>query len=154
LVVGAGPGGLCTAILLQERGVDDIMLLEKADGIGGTWQNNRYPGLSCDVISDHYCYSFFQDWEWTRQYSRPPQIVEYLEAPADRFGLWPKIVTGTSVVSATWLEHDQLWRVVDSHGQDWYARFIVGAVGMFNELVRPEIPGLDGFTGPVVHTGE
>ncbi len=154
LIVGAGPGGICTAILLQERGIDDVVLLEKSSGIGGTWHNNRYPGLACDVVSDHYSYSFRQDHAWTRNFSRPAQIVEYLCATVQQFNLWPKIVTDTSVVSATWLDGLQLWHVVDSHGAEHHARFLVGAVGMFNEVVRPDIPGLDTFAGPVVHTAE
>lgn len=154
LIVGAGPGGIATAVLLQQRGIDDVVVLEQSAGLGGTWFNNRYPGLECDVISDHYSFSFFQDYRWARNYARPPEIVRYLQAVVDRFGLGGRITTNCRVESATWLDAERVWRVVDGTETERHARFLVGAVGMFNEVVRPDIAGLVDFAGPVVHTAE
>jgi cation diffusion facilitator CzcD-associated flavoprotein CzcO len=70
VVIGAGPGGICAAILLARRGITDVVVLERSAGIGGTWYNNRYPGLACDVPSDLYSFSFFQDFDWPRTFAR------------------------------------------------------------------------------------
>ena len=154
VVIGAGPGGICTAIQLRQAGIEDVVVLEKSAGVGGTWFNNRYPGLSCDVPTDLYSYSFFLDHEWERPFATRAEIVEYLEAAVDRFGVRDAIRLDTHVVSARWDDESARWTIVDSRGGRWTARVLVGAVGMFNEHVVPAIPGLDTFTGPVTHTAE
>ena len=65
-VIGAGPGGLCTAIQLRRAGIEDFVILEKADGVGGTWWHNRYPGAECDVQSHLYSFSFEIKPDWSR----------------------------------------------------------------------------------------
>src|SRR5215468_2594875 len=102
LIIGAGPGGLCTAALLKQQGMDDVLILERSAEIGGTWYNNRYPGLACDVCADHYSYSFFQDFEWSRPYPRPPEFLVYMRALIDHYGLGPKIQLDRGVTSARW----------------------------------------------------
>ncbi|GAA1835650.1 NAD(P)/FAD-dependent oxidoreductase [Pseudonocardia ailaonensis] len=154
IVVGAGPGGICTAIQLRQAGIEHVLVLERSAGIGGTWFNNRYPGLACDVSTDLYSFSFFLDHEWVRPFATRAEIVEYLEAAVDRFGVRDTIRPDTEVVSARWDEEAGLWRVLDTRGHRWTARVLVGAVGMFNEFVPPAIPGLDTFAGPVTHTAE
>lgn len=154
VVIGAGPGGICTAIELRQAGVEDVVVLEQSAGVGGTWFNNRYPGLSCDVSTDLYSYSFFLDHEWDRPFATRAEIVEYLEAAVDRFGVRGAIRLDTRVVSARWDDERGRWTVTDSRGGRWTARVLVGAVGMFNENARPAIPGLDTFAGPVTHTAE
>ena len=154
LVIGAGPGGIATAIILGQRGIDDVRLLERAPELGGTWYNNRYPGLACDICSDHYSFSFHDSYDWSRAYPRPAEFREYLAEVVERFGIADRITTGVAVERAEWLADDCVWEVFDSHGDVHTARVLVGAVGMFNERVRPDIAGLDRFQGPVVHTGE
>jgi cyclohexanone monooxygenase len=154
LVIGAGPGGIATAIILQQHGITDVRLLERAPDIGGTWYNNRYPGLACDICGDHYSFSFHDHYDWSRAYPRPEEFRRYLDEVVDRFGIRDLIATGVAVERAEWLADECCWEVRDSHGDVHRARVLVGAVGMFNELVRPDIPGLDRFSGPVVHTGE
>jgi cation diffusion facilitator CzcD-associated flavoprotein CzcO len=152
LIIGAGPGGLCTAILLRERGIEDFVVLERSEEIGGTWYNNRYPGLACDVCCDHYSYSFYSDFDWSRAYPRPPEYRAYLHSAVEKFGLSGKIKTRTGVESARWLDDEGVWIVVDTSGNTYSTRVLVGAVGMFNEPVRPDIEGLDEFGGVVIHT--
>ncbi|MEU7815948.1 NAD(P)/FAD-dependent oxidoreductase [Pseudonocardia sp. NPDC049154] len=154
VVIGAGPGGICTAIQLRQAGIEDVLVLEKSAGLGGTWFNNRYPGLACDVSTDLYSFSFFLDHEWERPFATRAEIVEYLEAAVDRFGVRDAIHLDTHAVSAHWDDEHGRWTVVDSRGGRWTARVLVGAVGMFNEFVPPAIPGLDTFAGPVTHTAE
>ncbi|MGD9987575.1 flavin-containing monooxygenase [Pseudonocardia sp.] len=154
IVIGAGPGGICTAIQLRQAGIDDVLVLERSAGVGGTWFNNRYPGLTCDVSTDLYSFSFFLDHEWVRPFATRAEIVEYMEAAVDRFGIRDTIRLDTHVVSARWDDADGRWTLDDSRGGRWSARVLVGAVGMFNEFVRPPVPGLDTFAGPVTHTAE
>ena len=154
LVIGAGPGGIATAIILDQHGISDVRLLERAPDVGGTWYNNRYPGLACDICSDHYSFSFHDHYDWSRAYPRPEEFRRYLGEVVARFGIADRITTGVAVEHARWRADDCVWEVHDSRGGVHRARVLVGAVGMFNELVRPEIPGLERFQGPVVHTGE
>jgi cation diffusion facilitator CzcD-associated flavoprotein CzcO len=154
LVIGAGPGGIATAIILGQHGIDDVRLLERAPEFGGTWYNNRYPGLACDICCDHYSFSFYDSYDWSRAYPRPAEFRTYLAEVVERFEIGDRITTGVAVERAEWLADDCVWQVHDSRGDVHRARVLVGAVGMFNELVRPDIAGLDRFRGPVVHTGE
>mgnify|MGYP000844717548 FL=1 len=78
IIIGAGPGGMCTAIKLLEAGIQDFVVLEKASGVGGTWWHNRYPGAECDVKSHLYSYSLELKRDWTRPYAGQAEILEYL----------------------------------------------------------------------------
>jgi cyclohexanone monooxygenase len=154
IVIGGGPGGICAAILLKERGFNDVVVLERSAGIGGTWFNNRYPGLACDVPSDLYCYSFFQDFDWSRQFARRAEMCAYLVAAAERFGVSDRIVVNAGVETARWDDGAARWELTTTDGRTYRARTVIGAVGMFNESARPDIPGLDDFAGRLLHTAQ
>ncbi len=78
IIIGAGPGGLCTAIKLQEAGIKDFVVLEKATDIGGTWWHNQYPGAECDVMSHLYSFSFELKRDWSRPFAGQAEILDYL----------------------------------------------------------------------------
>ena len=78
VVIGAGFGGICMAVRLKQAGID-FVLLEKADGVGGTWRANTYPGCACDTESHHYSFSFERNPDWSRVFSAQPEILAYLE---------------------------------------------------------------------------
>src|SRR5207342_3888266 len=78
-IVGAGIGGLALALGLREDGIEDFVILERSDGIGGTWRHNTYPGAACDVPSHLYSFSFAPNPNWTKVYADQPEILEYLE---------------------------------------------------------------------------
>jgi len=153
VVIGAGPGGVCAAILLERRGIRDVVVLERSAGIGGTWFNNRYPGLACDVPSNLYSYSFFQDYDWTRTFARRDEMCAYVEEAARRFGVAERIVVNAGVESARWDDGAAHWVLTTAAGT-FRGRTVIGAVGMFTEPTRPDIPGLDTFAGPLLHTAE
>ena len=89
IVVGAGFSGLCAGIELRRAGIEDFVILEKADGVGGTWRDNHYPGAACDIPSHLYSYSFEPNPRWSRAYGGQAEILGYLEHCVDAYGLRP-----------------------------------------------------------------
>jgi cation diffusion facilitator CzcD-associated flavoprotein CzcO len=150
-IVGAGPGGMCTAIKLREAGITDFVILERASGVGGTWYNNTYPGLECDVRSHLYSFSFAPKKDWTRPYPPQPEILSYLQGIAARYELLPHIRLETEVRSACWDDATSTWELSTSRGS-FRAEVVVSAMGMFNILRWPEIPGLRDFRGTLFHS--
>lgn len=152
IIIGAGPGGLCMGIRLQEAGVDDFVILEKASGVGGTWWHNRYPGAECDVQSHLYSFSFEPKRDWSRPFAGQPEILEYVESVADKYGMKPFIRFNHEVVAAHWDDARALWQVRMADGQALECRVLVSAMGMFNTPAYPDIPGLDQFQGTCFHS--
>ena len=152
-IIGAGPGGLCMAVRLAQQGFDDYVVLEKAGGVGGTWYHNRYPGCACDIPSHLYSFSFEVKRDWSRPYAPQAEILEYMEYVAQKYGVLPHCRFGCAVRSATWNEARATWALALDGGETVEAEIVVSAIGMFNELVRPEIAGLDSFAGTSFHSG-
>lgn len=152
IIIGAGPGGMCTAIKLQEAGIRDFVILEKAGGVGGTWWHNRYPGAECDVKSHLYSFSFEIKRDWSRPFAGQPEILEYLEHVASKYGVLPFVQFNTEVKAAHWQDEAGYWEVVTRDGQIYRAPILVSGMGMFNDLAWPEIPGLADFRGKVFHS--
>lgn len=151
-IVGAGFGGLGLAIRLRRAGIDDVVVFEADDGVGGTWRANRYPGAACDVPSHLYSFSFALKADWQRTYATQPEILDYLEDCTDRFGVRPSIRCGTPVVRAEWREADACWRLTDGDGNAWDTEVLVPATGMLRVPRLPRVEGLERFAGPVVHS--
>jgi len=151
-IIGAGPGGLCMAIRLKEAGFERFEILEKASGVGGTWYHNRYPGCACDVPSHLYSFSFEPKRDWSRPYAPQPEILRYLEHCAEKYGLLPHCRFGDAVQRARWDEAAARWTLELASGRTHTANVVVSAIGMFNDLATPAIPGLDDFAGTLVHS--
>lgn len=156
LIVGAGFAGLY--MLHAARGLGlDAHVLESADGIGGTWWHNRYPGARCDVESVDYSYAFdprLRRWRWTERYPAADEIRRYLEFVADELDLLPHIALGTTVVAAHYDETGGLWRVRTAAGTEHRARFLVFATGPLSAARIPDLPGAERFTGRALHTAD
>jgi len=152
VIIGAGPGGLCTAIKLIESGIEDFVILERAAGPGGTWEHNRYPGAACDVQSHLYSFSFEQKKDWSTPFATQPEILEYFHQVVATYGLEPFLRLNTAVRGAYWDDECLFWRVVTEEGDEFEADIVVSALGMFAEPSWPDIPGLDSFGGTVFHT--
>jgi len=151
-VLGAGFGGLAVAHRLAQLGIDDVLVLERDDGVGGTWRANRYPGAACDVPSHLYSLSFAPNPDWSKAYASQPEILAYVEDCYDRFDVRRKVRTRTEIVRATWHEDSALWELVDREGATFEAPVVVSAIGMFHTPKVPAIPGLDDFAGTVFHS--
>jgi cation diffusion facilitator CzcD-associated flavoprotein CzcO len=152
LVIGAGPGGICAGITLARAGIPDFAIVEKAAGVGGTWWHNRYPGAECDVQSHLYSFSFEPKPDWSRPYSGQVEIREYVEHVAREHGMLPYCHFNREVESLRWDESAAVWRVVMASGQRIAARFVISAIGMFNDIALPDVPGLGDFAGTLFHT--
>lgn len=152
VIAGAGPGGICLGIKLKQAGIDDFVLLERSPAAGGTWFNNRYPGLACDIPSHLYSFEFEQKPDWSRPYATQKEILAYMQHCVDKYGLGPHIRYATDVTGAGWQDAAGLWKVVAGDGTEFVADVFVSALGMFNELQWPDVPGLRDFSGPIVHT--
>src|SRR3954466_16410255 len=134
LVIGAGFGGLCAAIKLEEGGERDFVVLERGEDVGGTWRDNTYPGAACDVQSTLYSFSFAPNPDWPRTYSAQPEIQSYLRSTAERSGVYPHCVFGAEVTSARWDDAARRWRVGTTAGEVT-ARVLVSAAGFLADPV-------------------
>ena len=156
LIVGAGFGGMYMLHRARSMGLNAVAL-DAADGVGGTWYWNRYPGARCDVESLEYSFGFDealqQEWRWTERFAAQPEILAYANHVADRFGLRPHIRFSTRVASAAFDEGAGLWRVATEAGAAIEARFLVMATGCLSSANLPDIPGRDEFSGRAFHTG-
>jgi cation diffusion facilitator CzcD-associated flavoprotein CzcO len=151
-IIGAGPGGLCMGIRLKGAGFERFEILEKASGVGGTWYYNRYPGCACDIPSHLYSYSFEMKRDWSRPYAPRAEILAYLEHCAEKYGLLRHCRFGVAVQRARWDEAGAQWTLELTSGRSVSADVVVSAIGMFNEIVIPDIPGLDSFAGTQFHS--
>lgn len=152
LIVGTGFSGIAMAIALQKAGIHDFVMLEKAQGVGGTWRENTYPGAECDIPSALYSYSFEHNPEWQYKWSEQPQILEYLQHTADKYSLTPKIKFGEEVVSADYDESARCWQIQSASGARWASQFFITAVGQLHHPFVPDIPGQDRFQGIQFHS--
>lgn len=150
-IIGAGFGGLGTAMMLKRAGINDFVVLERAAEVGGTWEVNTYPGAQCDIPSILYSFSFAPNPEWSRLYPLQPEIKDYLRRCTEEFGLVPHLRMEHEVLDACWDDTVQEWTVVTSEGT-WQAQVLVGATGPFSEPAIPDLPGLDCFQGKVFHS--
>ena len=158
IVVGAGFSGLYQLLLLRDKLGLSVKVLDAAQGVGGTWYWNRYPGARCDSESHSYAYYFskelLDEWEWSERYPQQPEILRYLNHVADRFQLRPDIVLGTRVHSAHYAQTDKRWHITTDTGQTYAAKYFITAVGCLSSANIPDISGLDSFAGDWFHTGE
>jgi cation diffusion facilitator CzcD-associated flavoprotein CzcO len=151
-IVGAGMSGILMAIKLLEAGIDNFVIYEKTNAISGTWQQNRYPGVACDVASFTYCYSFEPNLDWTHRFSPGPEIRAYFERVVEKYGVRPYIRFNTEVTTASF-EGTQ-WRVNSSDGKEELFDVYVAATGPLNKLHYPNIKGLSDFKGTCCHTAD
>ncbi|NKI35207.1 NAD(P)/FAD-dependent oxidoreductase [Wenzhouxiangella sp. XN79A] len=151
-ILGAGFGGLAMAVELQRRGVTDFRIFEAADGVGGTWWVNRYPGCACDVPAHLYSLSFAPNPDWSRRFAPRDEIQAYLERVVGERGLAERIELGCRVEQARWDAAAGHWRIEDAHGRDWTADVLVSAIGGLSRPAWPDLPGLHRFAGQVIHS--
>ncbi|MGH3821642.1 MAG: flavin-containing monooxygenase [Pseudonocardiaceae bacterium] len=151
IIIGTGFAGLGMAIRLNQHGMTDFVVLERAAEVGGTWRDNRYPGCACDVPSQLYSFSFALNPSWTRSFSSQPEIWDYLRHCTDRYGIRPHIRFHHDVLEARWDHPERRWRVRANCGELTCDVLITGT-GALSEPNIPDIPGLNTFRGAVFHS--
>src|SRR5215218_7984002 len=158
VVIGAGFAGLHALWKLRDDLGLSVQVYETAEGIGGTWYWNRYPGARCDSESYYYSYSFSreleQEWEWTERYPEHGEIREYLQFVVDSLNLMPDIQLGTRVSSARFDDATDRWTITTESGEVFRAQFFIPAVGCLSSTNVPSLPGLESFEGKWYHTGQ
>ncbi|MEZ3161908.1 NAD(P)/FAD-dependent oxidoreductase [Microbacterium sp. BWT-B31] len=150
-MVGAGFAGLAMAIALRRAGRDDFVILERAASVGGTWRDNTYPGVACDVPAHLYGLASHPNPGWSGLYARGDEIRSYLRdvAAAERLG--DRLRLGTPMTGARWDDEADLWRVETPAGAI-AASALVLACGRLTEPRIPDIDGLETFPGPLFHS--
>ena len=152
VIIGAGFSGIGLAIRLKQAGIEDFVILEAENGVGGTWWLNRYPGCACDVQSHLYSLSFAPRSDWSRHFPPRAEIQSALADEVEHHALGERIRLNTRVVQARWDEAATCWRVRDQHGGEYRAQVLVSGIGGLSRPAWPTIPGLDRFAGPVIHS--
>jgi cation diffusion facilitator CzcD-associated flavoprotein CzcO len=150
VIIGAGVAGIATAVTLQRAGFHDFTILEKGADVGGVWHWNQYPGLTCDVPSQLYQFSFAPKPDWTGIFAPGDEIQRYLRDVVDQFDLRDRIRLNSEVVSTVF--DGATWRVATADGTELEADFVIAATGVLHHPFTPDIPGLESFDGDVVHT--
>ncbi|WP_330257222.1 NAD(P)/FAD-dependent oxidoreductase [Nocardia sp. NBC_00565] len=149
-IIGAGMSGICMAVTLQRDGIGDFILFEKADRFGGTWRENTYPGLTCDVPSRFYQFSFAKNPEWSHFFAPGAEIHAYFADVAHECGLASRTRFGTEVVGA---EFDGArWELTTADGAVESFDFVLCATGFLHHPRTPDISGLGKFAGPMFHS--
>ena len=151
VIIGAGFGGIGMAIALKRAGLQDFVILDRADDLGGTWRDNSYPGLTCDIPSQLYSFSF-RPWPWTRRFPAREEILAYLHALVAEHGLRPHLRLGAGVADAEFDEDQARWTLTLGDGETLQATAVVCAVGQLGKPVLPDIGGRDDFAGPSWHS--
>ncbi|MCR9073396.1 MAG: NAD(P)/FAD-dependent oxidoreductase [Alphaproteobacteria bacterium] len=158
VIIGAGFSGMYQLHLLRDRLGLKARVIERGDGVGGTWYWNRYPGARCDSESHSYSYYFsdelLKEWEWSERYPQQPEIVRYLNFVADKLDLKSDIQFETTVTAARYDEAANLWRIETDAGETVSAKYLITAVGCLSSANVPDIPGRDRFKGDWYHTGQ
>jgi cation diffusion facilitator CzcD-associated flavoprotein CzcO len=152
IIIGAGMAGILAAIKLREGGHQNVVLYEKADRIGGTWRDNRYPGLTCDVPAHAYTYEFAPNPEWSAYLVGGKEIQAYFEKVVDEYGVRPLIQFNAEIVRMAW--KDDQWEVETAGGIVDHAHAVIAATGVLHHPKTPDIKGLASFAGSAMHTAQ
>jgi len=150
VIIGAGMAGILTAIKLREAGYDNFTIYEKSDRVGGTWRDNTYPGIACDVPAHLYTYSFEPNPEWSSTYAPGPEIHAYFQRVAEKYDVIKSIRFGEEVPHCEFI--DSRWRLRTSTGREDVADFLIAATGVLHHPHVADIPGLDTFAGACFHS--
>ncbi len=132
---------------MQRRGFE-VIVFERAEEVGGTWRDNVYPGCACDVPSHLYSLSFATDFPWSSVYAGQAEILTYLKRVVRDFRLEPCLRLGEEIREARWQKDH--WLLNES----FRANALVVAVGPLRIPYWPEIPGLETFPGPLLHSAQ
>ena len=150
-IIGAGPSGLATGHELLAQGFTNFTIFDKAAKPGGTWHNETYPGLACDVWAHSYTFSYAPNPDWTASFVEQPEIEAYLQKCATDFGLDPHITLDTKITEAHY-QGEGVWRLRSEAGDEFEFDVVINAMGNQHTALYPEAKGMDSFAGPSWHS--
>jgi cation diffusion facilitator CzcD-associated flavoprotein CzcO len=150
-IIGTGFGAIATAVRLKRAGFDDLVLIDRADDVGGVWRENDYPGAAVDVKSHLYSLSFAPNPNWHNVFAKQPELHAYLRRVIDQFDLRRRLVLGCEVRALRWDGVERRWELETSRDPRT-AQHVVVATGALAEPVIPELPGLTSFKGARFHS--
>ena len=150
VVIGAGMAGILTVIKLEEAGYDDIIVYEKAATLGGTWRENTYPGIACDVPAHLYTYTFEPNPDWSHVFAPGDEIQAYFERVAKKYNVLPRVRFNAAITDCVFT--DGRWQLTLADGSRDVADFVIAATGVLHHPNYPEIEGLDSFERACFHT--
>ncbi|HKY92108.1 MAG TPA: NAD(P)/FAD-dependent oxidoreductase [Nevskiaceae bacterium] len=150
LILGAGMSGILAGIKLKEEGIESFEILEMGGDVGGTWRDNTYPGLSCDVPAHSYDYSFEHNWRWKSTYAEGAEIHAYFKHCSDKYGVTPHVRLNTRVTSV--VREKGAWTVTTADGVSRRADIVINCLGVLVHPMTPDIPGLESFKGARFHS--
>ena len=157
IIVGAGFSGLSMLHLLKKKGFK-VLLLEGTDDIGGTWSQNRYPGVRTDCESRYYCSTLsdevINEWDWSERYPEGKEVHKYLLYFAERLDLWPNIQLNSWVNKLKWNEEATYWKVETASGNNYISGKVVLAAVLLQKAYFPNIAGMNLFDGKLLHTSK
>jgi cation diffusion facilitator CzcD-associated flavoprotein CzcO len=153
IICGSGFSGICAAINLRKIGIEDFLILEKEDNMGGTWYVNKYPGAAVDVMSYLYCFSF-EPFNWSRKYAMQDEIFEYTNYVIDKHKLRAKCKLNNKIIKAHYQDDTGHWLITTETGEVYEAEYFYGAFGALVEPSYPTIKGMDTFKGAQFHSAK
>jgi cation diffusion facilitator CzcD-associated flavoprotein CzcO len=160
-IIGAGVSGICTYIRLRQYVPSaQITIFEKNAGLGGTWFENRYPGVACDIPSHSYQYTFEPNTQWSKFFSPGSEILDYVQGVAKKFQVDESVQYNSKVSAAEWDDARGLWTIGVTntnldHTQETKqveAEVVISATGALNNWKFPEVAGLANFEGKLLHS--
>ncbi|NNL84369.1 MAG: NAD(P)/FAD-dependent oxidoreductase, partial [Myxococcales bacterium] len=149
-IIGAGMAGILSGIRLDEYGYHDYVIYEKSDRLGGTWRENTYPGLACDVPAHLYTYSFEPNPDWSSVFAPGPEIRAYFEKVASKYDIVEKIRFNEEVPYCEFVEGR--WKIRTSTGREDEADVVIAASGVLHHPNVAQLPGLERFAGACFHS--
>lgn len=157
VVIGAGFAGLYALHRLRGLGLS-VRAYDGADGVGGTWWWNRYPGARVDFPSaPFYGYTFskelLDEFDWEERQPTQAEVLRYLNFVADKLDLRSDIQLSTWIQEAWFDEGEQCWHIKASTGEHIVTPFLLCAMGSLSDTNKPPIKGIDDFAGELYHTG-
>jgi cation diffusion facilitator CzcD-associated flavoprotein CzcO len=150
-IIGAGLSGIGMAAALKRMNIQDFVIFERADDVGGTWRDNTYPGIGVDIPVFAYQFSYELKPDWSRFFPKGGEVKQYVDDYVAKYEIRPHVRFNSEVRSRTWDEHNHLWRL-DVAGEEVTARFVISAIGPFVDPKPADIPGLEDFGGKVIHS--
>ena len=153
-IIGSGFSGICMGIQLKKTGINDFLIFERASEIGGTWRDNTYPGVACDVSSHMYSFSFEPNPNWSRMFSPQAEILQYIKACVSKYELASFINYNTNITGAEFDEKNSQWNIRTQSGDTVIADTLINGMGPLNRAVVPHLQGIESFTGKIFHSSE